>query len=216
MPSSKAIVFGAVPVAVSAYVAWGVADLSKKYPIHSLPSNSELHRFLPSLEFAHDEPDYISARVARHPSSLSSIERLCASFWSTWTLKLEGYAARVTGYQSIDDHQSGDSYAYGIFPVQRRTPTSVIVLWRMPHPVLSLCKSLGVPMVAGGVQELLVTELKGDEIEIGYAAAQHLGKSQAHEEGKKMGELGLELHRLYMRFLLDSARKRMERGNRGV
>lgn len=201
MPSTRNLLTVAIPVTAASYVVYRVNALNTAYPLlpgrpyHQMPS------ILASLPYPHDEPDYMYTRV---PSS-TTLDSFTKAFYATWTLRVEALLARLTGYASIPSHS--ETYLNGLFPIIHRTPSSTVMAWRMPGPVLAFFKALNTPMVAGGTQELTAVPVDG-QVEIGYACAQNYGRA---DEYLGLGLVGLELHRFYMRFLLDAAKRRLER-----
>ncbi|ODN93437.1 hypothetical protein L198_05302 [Cryptococcus wingfieldii CBS 7118] len=146
----------------------------------------------------------------------TTLPEYTSAFYKTWTLRLEGLGARLAGYPVPPD-----SFADGIFVVQRRTAQAVEVEWEIPKPVLSVSEALGVGMVQGGSQTLCVQDEDG-ESEIRYTCEEYLGPrpdcwgdveyrrtSGIGMEGKPPGAFGIHLHRFYVRFLFEQARKRL-------
>ncbi|WVQ73413.1 hypothetical protein IAR50_002985 [Cryptococcus sp. DSM 104548] len=152
--------------------------------------------------------------VARVPPT--TLPEYTSAFYKTWTLRLEGLAERLGGYTAPTD-----SFANGLFVVQRRSAEAIEVEWSMPRPVSHFFNMLGVGMVQGGSQ-ILSVEDKAEETEIQYVCEEYLGSRPEQWDdvdyrrtngigmnGKPLGELGVHLHRLYARFLIEHARKRL-------
>lgn len=199
-----------LPVGVAGYAAWRIVQLNRKYPIEPLPADSELSRLISADNLRFEEPDLISARVRLRSSS--PLESYLSVFWSTWTLQVEGFLAKQSGYQSSLDSRH-EVFGHGIFPVVSRSPTSLVVRWQMPGSAVALFRSAGVTMIAGGLQELSVQDMGDGLVNLSYACAQHHGRGKEELGGERLGGLGLALHRFYMRFLLDSAVRKLEQGS---
>ncbi|TYJ58339.1 hypothetical protein B9479_000885 [Cryptococcus floricola] len=157
--------------------------------------------------------------VARVPPT--TLPEYTSAFYKTWTLRLEGFAARLAGYPIPPD-----SFLNGLFVVKRRSAQAVEVEWSMPKPVTRLFKALGVGMVQGGSQILSVQDKDG-ETEIRYTCEEYLGvrperwedveyrrASEIGINGKPFGAFGVQLHRFYMRFLIEQAKNRLIKGAR--
>ncbi|WVQ84508.1 hypothetical protein IAT38_006662 [Cryptococcus sp. DSM 104549] len=159
--------------------------------------------------------------VARVPPT--TLPAYTSAFYKAWTLRLEGLAAQLAGYPA-----PSDSFLNGLFVVRRRTAQEVEVEWRMPRPISRLFDTLGVGMVQGGSQILSVEDKDGGT-EIQYTCEEYLGVRPDRWEdveyrrasgigmnGKPLGAFGVQLHRLYMRFLIEQAKKRLtEEASRG-
>ncbi|ODN74008.1 hypothetical protein L202_07491 [Cryptococcus amylolentus CBS 6039] len=157
--------------------------------------------------------------VARVP--LTTLPEYTSAFYKTWTLRLEGFAAQLAG-----NPVPPDSFLNGLFVVKHRSAQAVEVEWSMPKPVTRLFKALGVGMVQGGSQILSVQDKDG-ETEIRYTCEEYLGVRPERWEdveyrrasgiginGKPFGAFGVQLHRLYMRFLIEQAKNRLVQGAR--
>jgi hypothetical protein len=206
---SRKLAYIAVPLAI-AYGAYRVHDLNTRYPLVGPPSYAKLGGLHPSLKPHHSAPVYITTH-AHLPIGLSNnrLDAFLAAFYSTWTLRIEGLLARLTGYSSLPEAEhTGITFCNGLFPVTHKDDTSVVVAWRMPSGVLRACEAIGLAMVGGGVQELSAFKVDGETTELSYGCAEYMGEGA---EDKELGYFGTALHQFYMRFLLDSARRRLDR-----
>ncbi|CAK9781620.1 unnamed protein product [Cutaneotrichosporon oleaginosum] len=88
-------------------------------------------------------------------------------------------------------------YASGLFPVLGRTAESTMVFW-------------GSINNTGGAQLLTCTRVpnsRSDEVQISFGCAE----TPFLKEGTVIGWVGTTFHRMYMRFLVDRAARRMEK-----
>ena len=207
---SRKLALLAVPLAV-AYGAYRVHDISTRYPIVGPPSYAKLADLQASLKPIHNAPVYITTRIPT-PAGLSEdpLDAFLAAFYSTWTIRIEGLLARLTGYSSLPtEAHTGLVFCNDLFAATHKDDQSVVVAWRMPSGILRAHRAIGMAMVGGGVQEISAVKVDDHTLELSYGCAEFLDENGV---GREMSETGTALHQFYMRFLLDSARRRLERG----
>lgn len=191
-----------------AYATYRIVSLNQQYPLSPSAKYNQAPSVIPTLTPKHDQADYIYARIPLSRPIPQPLETFTRAFYSTWTLRLEAWITGVTGIAPTHLDRNGQSFCNGLFPIHERFNETIIVRWATPRSVLDFLRRIGRPTVGGGVQELsaVVTE-NGKQLEIGYACAQWMDGP----EENRLGDLGMALHRFYMRFLLDSAKKRLQR-----
>lgn len=202
---ARRAVFVAIPITL-AYVLHRIHNLNQQFPL--LP-HSDYHQTpstLPTLPHDHDQGDYIYARVPLRRPIGSPLDTFIDAFYSTWTLRLESLLTRFAHIAPTHLNTTAQAFCNGLFPVYKRYDDSIIVQWATPPSIINPCRRLDKPTVGGGTQELSAVIVNGGtELEISYACAQWMDGPR----GNKLGEVQMALHRFYMRFLLDSARKRL-------
>jgi hypothetical protein len=200
---SKGIAAVVLPTAI-AYAVYGIHTLNQQYPLAPPSQAQRLPAVLPAQPRKYgDEVDYIYARIPIGREVDDPLKTYLAAFYSTWTLRVEGLLARLTGC-APDIPSDGPPFVNGLFPVHSYSTSSVIVEWRTPEAVLGSFRKRGSTVIGGGLQELSAV-VREKEMEIGFACAQWV-EGEGH-----IGSTQMALHRFYMRFLLESARRRLER-----
>jgi hypothetical protein len=160
------------------------------------------------------EGGHITAVVAHPPLSARTapLDTFISAFYSTWTLRIEGWVAKKGGFKSTPPPHvpiTGDEFANGLFRgVFRAHPDpssagssagTLMVAWNAPGA------KEGAPS-PGGIQ--VFTAHVGDEgeLEISFGGAEW-----EPPYGPKLdGKVGTLLHHFYSRYLLDSARHKLE------
>lgn len=155
-------------------------------------------------------------------ATTAPLDLLLQYFWSTWTLKLESLLVNLFLGPSIppvllgpdvpaqvaSDIAAGGApdretvaFAPPIFPIWAYYPDSVVFQWRF-NPDMG-----GVQELAAVVKDDTVSE-GGQVMEISYACAQY-GISDG--TGGALDRVAVGFHRMYMRFLIDQAKRKLER-----
>lgn len=101
-----------------------------------------------------------------------------------------------------------ESFAGGIFVVTNRTDDSVTVQWKMPMSLHDRLEKMGAKVPFGGTQVLGCTNVQGGT-EISYACSEDFGVGSG--ESEKEDDWAIWGHKMYMRYLFDSARCKLER-----
>lgn len=194
---------------IIAYTTYTVIDLNQRYPLREPAKYHQTSRVLPTLPHPHGDVDYMYTRIPVSQPVDRPLDTFLAAFYATWTLRTEAMISRIFDIAPSHLHSRGPAYCNGLFPVLDRYPDSIIVQWETPKGVSKLFKDRGKTVLGGGVQELSAVMVESDdkrwEMEIGYACAQWMDGPES------LGKAPMALHRFYMRFLLDSARRRLER-----
>ncbi|KAK4687297.1 hypothetical protein P7C73_g2810, partial [Tremellales sp. Uapishka_1] len=183
--------------------------LNNRYPDqHHLPS----YLLTPHLQPPYTEWCLVTTRVPIPASVIidSPKDLFVRNFYTTCTLRLKAFLARLTGYVSFPDQGLG-AHASGLFVRTTISQAGEVMEYTIPSPILSLLDKLDIPMIRGGRQELAAVVIKGeagegDELELAYACAEHYDGAKEGLKGKSVSKWGANLHKFYMRFLLDQAR----------
>ncbi len=229
---SRTLAFGCL--AGLTYAAVETARLNLRYPLHygsSAPPAS--HALWPAGLGPAVE---VRART-RIPRGVDPRETLISAFYSTWTLRVEGFVCRHFGVGSAIDlppvpvttfkaapkplpHEASPA-PYTPPPTPAGTGTQTPTPETLPTAYASglfpvIGRSAESTMVfwgsindMGGAQLLTCTRVPNTdrEVQISFACAE----TPFLKEGTVIGWIGTKFHRMYMRFLLDRAAQRMDR-----
>ena len=186
-----------------AYAAYRINELNTRYPLSTARDYNRLSSFIPSEEHEYGDVDYMFTKIPTRQVIQHPLDTYLSAFYSAWTLKIEGLMTRLTGCAPSIPSE-GLAFVSGLFPVRSRTTDSIILEWAVPQRILGHFRKRKSVVLGGGLQELSAVQ-QGNELEIGYACAQW------KEGDRELSKVQLELHRFYMRYLLDATRNRLEK-----
>lgn len=187
--------------ATTVVLAYEGYSLSKKYPWHDglFPSTTG------SLPTGVGKPGHISASVRLPQAARTApLETYLGAFYSSWTMRLEGWVVRKAKYVTVPPEHvrlSGpDAFAFagGYFQGIYRDDRTAMVAWNAPGA------KPGKP-TPGGIQ-VFTAKIVGDQLEISFGGAEW----EPPYGPKLEGAVFEALHHFFSRYLLDQARKRLE------
>lgn len=181
----------------AAYPLYDFVRLQSSYPLRPGPKDAPW----PSNV---GEPNEVSTHV-RIPRDVNAREAFVNAFYDNWTLRLMGDLCRrfhleaepLPGYKPQGTATLPASYGHGMWPVLARTPDSTMVWWQADKPG------------KGGAQILMAKRLEGDDVEITFGGAETPDLTV-----DAVGRAIERVHFVYMRYLLDRAKKRLEKENK--
>jgi hypothetical protein len=203
---------GGALVAGGALGAYEINRLYHEYPVNKPKSYLTTPEMLAAQPSNPGRSEYMYARVRVQGHGLDTgraLEKHIDIFFENPMLQAESALFRAIGYRSprpstseLRDavkvgHEPAESYLSGFFPVVYRDPAAVLVWWKAPGPADQ-------PLL-GGTQVLAADASDPNNIEIAYGCVA-LGPPAPQE-----GTIMRNVHLMYMRFLLDSARREFER-----
>lgn len=188
---------GLLGAAAASYPLYDFVRLQTSYPLRQGSADAPW----PSIVGA---PNEVAARV-RIPRAVDAREAFVNAFYQNWTLRLLGDLCRrfhlepapLPGYTPQGTATLPASYGHGMWPVLARSPDSTMVWWQADKPG------------KGGAQLLSAKrEGDGDMVEIAFGGAETPDLTV-----DAVGHAIERVHFVYMRYLIDRARKRLEKEN---
>jgi hypothetical protein len=210
--------FAGGAAAVAGLGTYQLYRLHKEYPL----SEPKAYLLTPTVQAAQPanrgRSDYVYAKVrlpATHAGlgNPAALQKHIDIFFSNPMLRAETWLFGKMGYRSPrplpgemkNAVQAGEqpaaAYMGGFFPVVHREPTAVVVWWTAPGPPGAKHETL-----PGGTQLIgAFADDRDNEFEVAYGCTAR--GLPAPQEGAAMSFI----HQMYMRYLIDSAKREFEK-----
>lgn len=201
---------GATVLGGGAYATYKATSLSQQYPLTPASDIQNRPGILAVIPEGNGAFEVVSTTIQAPPARARAdpIGTTIDAFYAGWTLRLEAWASRR--YNLVGRRPSSAdkditpplAYASGIFQVIHREPDSVTVLWSAPGASEETAVTHAMPE---GVQVIAAQLNDNGGLDISYACAQDLPPGN-----KLVYAVMMKFHHVYMRFLLDETKKRLE------
>lgn len=147
----------------------------------------------------------VRATITNPPKAAlaNPLDTYLSAFYSTWTLRLEGWCARRFGWSPQlpeDVTPTGETFASGVFRGVYRDENQVAVFWRWNQATKDKWSLYGVQVLEAQVND------ETGEMEIFFGGAEI-----QPPPGKSMSPITTAFHYMYCRFLVDRAKKTLEK-----